>query len=49
MQSKIDSIGFNLLNSNGIEKRTVFDLDIKRIKNAFSKYHDRQISLVINK
>ena len=42
-QNKIDRIGFNLLNSNGIEKRTVFDYDTKRIKNAHSRNSDRQI------
>ena len=28
-QTRIDQIGFRLLNYNGIEKRTVFDYDIK--------------------
>lgn len=42
-QNRIDRIGFNLLNSNGIEKRTVFDIDIKRVKNAYSRTSDRQI------
>ena len=42
-QNKIDAIGFNILNSNGIEKRTVFDIDIKRYKNAYSRHKDRQI------
>lgn len=42
-QNKIDEIGFNILNSNGIEVRTVFDFDIKRTKNAYSRYRDRQI------
>ena len=27
-QNRIDNIGFRILNSNGIEKRTVFDYDI---------------------
>lgn len=42
-QNRIDRIGFNILNSNGIEKRTVFDIDTKRVKNAYSRYKDRQI------
>lgn len=42
-QNRIDRIGFNILNSNGIEKRTVFDFDTKRTKNAYSRYTDRQI------
>ena len=44
-QNRIDRIGFNLLNSNGIEKRTVFDFDVKRVKNAHSDSRDRQIVL----
>lgn len=43
MQNKIDAIGFNILNSNGIERRTVFDIDVKRVKNAYSTTRDRQI------
>lgn len=42
-QNRIDQIGFKLLNSNGIEKRTVFDFDTKSTKNAYSAYKDRQI------
>ena len=42
-QNRIDRIGFNILNSNGIEQRTVFDFDISRTKNAFSRSSDRQI------
>lgn len=42
-QNRIDKIGFNLLNSNGIEKRTVFDFDSSKTKNAYSRYRDRQI------
>ena len=44
-QNRIDRIGFNILNSNGIEKRTVFDFDIKSTKNAYSRHRDRQIVL----
>lgn len=44
-QNRIDRIGFNILNSNGIENRTVFDFSIKRIKNAHSRYNNRQIVL----
>ena len=29
-QNRIDRIGFNILNSNGIEQRAVFDFDISR-------------------
>ena len=43
IQNKIDVIGFRLLNSNGIERRTVFDFDIKRTKNAYSNSRNRQI------
>ena len=42
-QNRIDKIGFTILNSNGIETRTVFDLDVKRVKNAYSRSRDRQI------
>lgn len=42
-QNRIDRIGFNILNSNGIEKRTVFDFDASKTKNAHSRYSDRQI------
>ena len=45
IQNRISSIGFRLLNSNGIEKRTVFDYDKKDTKNAYSRYADRQIVL----
>ena len=44
-QNKIDEIGFKLLNSNGIEKRMVFDFNTKNVKNAFSRDKDRQIVL----
>ncbi|MCQ2744543.1 MAG: M48 family metalloprotease [bacterium] len=42
-QNRIDRIGFNILNSNGIEKRTVFDFDASKTKNACSRNTDRQI------
>ena len=42
-QNKIDKIGFRLLNYNGIEKRTVFDFDASKQKNAYSRSRDRQI------
>jgi len=45
IQNRIDKIGFRILNSNGIEKRTVFDYSIKMEKNAYSKYSNRQIVL----
>ena len=44
-QNRIDKIGFQILNSNGIEYRTVFDYDIKRVKNASSRNRDRQITI----
>jgi len=44
-QNRIDKIGFRILNYNGIEKRTVFDLNIKNNKNAYSRSSDRQIVL----
>jgi len=43
IQKHIDEVGFNLLNSNGIEKRTTFNFNIKRIKNAGSYYRNREI------
>ena len=42
-QNRIDTIGFKILNSNGIEKRTVFDFDTSSTKNACSRHCDRQI------
>ncbi|MBQ2645408.1 M48 family metallopeptidase [bacterium] len=42
-QNNIDKIGFRILNSNGIEHRTVFDFDINKTKNAYSRTRDRQI------
>lgn len=42
-QTRIDNIGFKILNYNGIEKRTVFDFDTRNDKNATSSYLDRQI------
>jgi len=42
-QNRIDYIGFKILNSNGIEKRTVFRYDISRTENAYSRNKDRQI------
>lgn len=42
-QNKIDEIGFKILNSNGIENRTVFDFNTKNVKNAYSRSRDRQI------
>ena len=44
-QTRIDQIGFRLLNYNGIEKRTVFDYDIKSVKNAYVRTTDRQVVL----
>lgn len=41
--NRISAVGFRLLNSNGIEKRTVFDYDISKTKNAYSRTSDRQI------
>ena len=43
IQRHIDEVGFNLLNSNGIEQRTVFNLNTKRIKNAASHTNDGEI------
>jgi len=42
-QKKIDKIGFNLLNSNGIDKRMVFGFNLKRVVNAGTSSADRQI------
>ena len=44
-QDQISNIGFKILNSNGIEKRTVFVFDTSKKINAFSSYRDRQIVL----
>ena len=44
-QTRIDQIGFKILNYNGIEKRTVFDYNTKNAKNAYSSSRDRQIVL----
>ena len=43
IQSRIDKIGFRLLNYNGIEK--IFDFDTGKQKNAYSRFSDRQIVL----
>ena len=43
MQKRIDEVGFNLLNSNGIENRTTFNFSTKRIKNACSYNKNREI------
>ena len=42
-QARVDQVGFKLLNYNGIEKRTVFDFDTRKTKNAYSRSTDRQI------
>ena len=44
-QKKIDEVGFNLLNSNGIEKRMVFDFNTKKVKNATTNNLNRQITV----
>ena len=44
-QNRINKIGFNILNSNGIEHRAVFDFDISKTKNASTRYYDRQITI----
>lgn len=44
-QTRIDQIGFRILNYNGIENRTVFDYNTKNVKNAYSSSRDRQIVL----
>lgn len=45
IQDKISQIGFNVLNSNGIEKRTVFYYDTGKTINAGSYSNDRRIVL----
>ncbi len=40
---KIDEIGFTILNSNGITKRTVFNFDTHNVKNACSYHTNREI------
>ena len=42
-QKKIDKIGFNLLNSNGIDKRMVFGFNVKRKVNAGTSLSNREI------
>lgn len=42
---KIDEIGFTILNSNGITKRTVFNFDSRDVKNAYSRFDNREIVL----
>ena len=42
-QTRIDKVGFKILNYNGIEKRTVFDFNTKNHKNAYTRNSDRQI------
>ena len=44
-QKKIDEVGFNILNSNGIEKRMVFDFNTKKVKNAVTNNNNRQITI----
>lgn len=43
IQDKISQVGFNILNSNGIEKRTVFHYDSGKTINAGSYNSDRRI------
>jgi predicted Zn-dependent protease len=45
IQDKINNIGFKILNSNGIEKRTVFYFDTSKTTNAYSNSTNRQIVL----
>ena len=42
-QNLVDEIGFKILNANGIERRTVFTLDVSKNQNAYSRNRDRQI------
>ncbi len=44
-QNKIDSIGFKILNSNGIERRMTFNYDSSKTKNAYTAYSNREIVL----
>lgn len=43
MQKRVDEVGFNLLNSSGIEVRTTFNINTKRVKNACSYHKNREI------
>ena len=43
INKRIDEIGFRILNSNGIEKRTTFNYSTKKVKNAYSKHSNREI------
>jgi Zn-dependent protease with chaperone function len=43
IQKHIDEVGFKLLNSNGIEKRTTFNFNTSRVKNACSYHRNREI------
>ena len=44
-QNKIDSIGFKILNTNGIERRMTFNYDSSKTKNAYTAYSNREIVL----
>lgn len=45
IQDQISSVGFRLLNSNGLQRRTVFRFDTKSTVNACSYHGDREIVL----
>lgn len=45
MQARVSQIGFRVLNSNAIEKRTVFFIDTSKDINAYSSSSDRRIVL----
>ncbi len=42
---KVDEIGFNILNSNGITKRMVFNFDTHNVKNAVTMATSREITM----
>lgn len=42
---KVDEIGFNILNSNGITKRMVFNFDTHNVKNAVTMPTSREITM----
>ena len=44
-QNHISEVGFKILNSNGIDKRTIFLFDTRKTVNAYSTYRDRTIVL----
>lgn len=45
IEKEIDETAFNILNSNGIERRMVFTFDVARTEDAKTSHRNRQITL----